>query len=106
MVHQWDPLGHFWKFARNPRSPLGIHWEGWLSDKYCRPRVTHDYQQLNDPGLSNELAEIMHEEEKGSPITAAKAIYLAYMSRVSDRDITTQDSMVEGEQGGLATEAN
>ena len=30
MVHQWDPLGHFWKFARNPRSPLGIlgiHWE-------------------------------------------------------------------------------
>ena len=30
VVHQWDPLGHFWKFARNPRSPLGIlgiHWE-------------------------------------------------------------------------------
>jgi hypothetical protein len=43
-----------------------------------RPRVTHDYRQLNDPGLSNELAEIMCEEENNSPITATEAIYLAY----------------------------
>ena len=28
------------------------------------------------------------------------------VSRVSDRDLTTQDSIAEGEQGGLATEAN
>jgi hypothetical protein len=27
---QWDSFGHFQKFARNPRSPLGIlgiHWD-------------------------------------------------------------------------------
>ena len=28
------------------------------------------------------------------------------VSRVSDRDLTTQDSITEREQGGLATEAN
>ena len=28
------------------------------------------------------------------------------LSRVSDRDLTTQDSMMKREQGGLATEAN
>ena len=52
--------------------------ESGLPRHSTRPRVTHDYRQLNDPGLLNELVEIMHEEEKDSPITAAEAIYLAY----------------------------
>jgi hypothetical protein len=38
----WDSLGYFWKFARNPRSPLGFHWEGWLSDKYCNNPYIED----------------------------------------------------------------
>ena len=43
-----------------------------------------------------------------SDVALAKhlALILSHMlSRVSDRDVTTQDSMVD-EQGGLATEAN
>ena len=31
---------------------------------------------------------------------------ISELSRVSDRDVTTQDSMVGREQGGLATEVN
>jgi hypothetical protein len=49
---------------------------------------------LNDPGLSNELAEIMREEESDSPITATEAIYLAYndLRLVPDDPLTLREA--------------
>jgi len=43
-----------------------------------RPRVIHDYNKLNDPGLPEELAAIMQEEEKDLLLTAADAIYMVF----------------------------
>ena len=49
---------------------------------------------MNDPGLSNELAEIIHEEKNNSPITATEAIYLAYndSSLAPDDPLTLQEA--------------
>ena len=63
------------------------------SKSESEPSDKEPVQQLEDCSDENQIQDHPNHQRK------------KLMSRVSDRDVTTQDSMMKG-QGGLATEAN